>query len=143
MLRCSSTAGFCTLLNSGKATVELNKIVDNYTVIDGKKRKLRPSKPVVREVLDAAIAQFPRLFSWADESKSVLKFLTWSPSPTNQVMFHNECMTCARMSLREVSQKRLLLHQAPPPEQKGDVSEPVGAGDERPQANPVTPPQGR
>ena len=108
------------LLLSGKCSTTINQLVDSYYVTlangtDSKRRKVRPSKPGVIAVVQAAFQQFPRLGSYGGrggDREVVLK--KWGQSDKSQKLFHNELMNCCRLSLSEVSQKRAVFYDARP-----------------------------
>ena len=98
----------------------MNACVDNYNVAavehgeDAKRKKrIKPPKSQVMQVLKAAFQQFPRLGTFKEQNGEVL-FKGWPTSVRGQTLFHNELMRCCRVSLRQVSQKRAHFHEGRP-----------------------------
>ena len=67
--------------------------------------------------------------------RKALRLLGWTASTPNQILFHNQAMQACRLSIREISGKRALFNNGPPPEASGALEGPPGA-------QPVTPPEG-
>ncbi len=98
----------------------MSQIVDNYSanVLEAgtkKRKKIRPTKNDVVNVLEAAFAQFPRLGTYtarAGHREVVLK--GWPNSDKGQVLFHNELMQCCGLSLAELSKTRAQYYDLHP-----------------------------
>ena len=74
---------------------------------------MRALKAEVVVVLRAAFAKFPRLGSYEDTSgqrAAEVRLKTFSRSDRGQVLFHNDLMTCCRVSLQDVSKRRARFH---------------------------------
>ncbi|CAJ1456259.1 unnamed protein product, partial [Effrenium voratum] len=107
------------LLLYGSNKLRLSKVVDLYNVVEvtgsgtsKRKKKLRPSTTQVKKLLTEAFEQFPRLGSINTRVKDgIIELRGWSSARANQILFHNECMQCAKISIREVSRRRALFHE--------------------------------
>ena len=108
------------LLLTGRSGFPVNACVDNYNVAavehgeDAKRKKrIKPPKSQVMQVLKAAFQQFTRLGTFKEQNGEVL-FKGWPTSVRGQTLFHTELMRCCRVSLRQVSQKRAHFHEGRP-----------------------------
>ena len=79
-----------------------------------KRARVRPKKADVVAVLRAALAQYPRLAAFDGDGQEFVTLKGWSTSEVGRIMYHNDLMNCARVSLREVSEKRALFFDKSP-----------------------------
>ena len=90
------------LLLSGKSSTTIRK-------------KIQPSKGEVAAVVEAASGKHARLGTYvprAGDREVLLK--AWSTSEEGQKVLHNELMSCCRISLSEVTQRRAAFHDGRP-----------------------------
>ena len=106
---------------TGKGSEKLGKVVDLYpqaspVAVEGsgqaarKSQRIRSTVPNVKSVLEAAFVQYPRIGYIAGDKKNEVVLRTWGTSGEGQILFHNQLMYAARMSLKELSKIRAAFH---------------------------------
>ena len=111
------------VLLSGRSQWSVNQLVDAFAMCKPlpqgaakatKRARVRPKKADVVAVLRAALAQYPRLAAFDGDGQEFVTLKGWSTSEVGRIMYHNDLMNCARVSLREVSEKRALFFDKSP-----------------------------